>query len=67
MYYHILRIRAIPTLESTDSMTNCTATDQSAADDNLLHSNECNRLLIGRNGGVVVMDDYKRKQNSERC
>ena len=49
---------------------NCTATDQSAADYTLLHSNECkkcNRRLIGRNGGVVVMDDYKSKQNSERC
>jgi len=50
--------------------TNCTATDQSAVDYTLLHSNECkkcNQRLIGRNGGVVVMDDYKRKQNSERC
>ena len=46
------------------------ATDQSAADYTLLHSNECkkcNQLLIGRNVGMVIMDDYKRKQNSERC
>jgi len=45
---------------------NCTAADQSAADYTLLNSEckKCNRLLIGRNGGVDIMDDYKCKQNS---
>ena len=57
---------AIISVTATDQ----SAADQSAADYTLLHSNECkkcNQLLFGRNGGVVVMDDYKRKQKSERC